>query len=63
MAKHYVGIDRGKGQTDINIDTSTTSKAIEVVIDDTKISSKSEIRACLEQIQARLAVETFPPVL
>jgi hypothetical protein len=63
MAKHYIGLDRGKGQSDIAIDTSTTSKAIELVIDDSKITSKSEVVALIDQIRARIAVESVPPVL
>lgn len=62
MAKHYIGIDLGKGPSTITISTSTTSKAIEVVIDDTKIKNKAQAVTLLELIEGRIATESFPPV-
>ncbi len=61
MAKHYIGIDRSKGQADIAISTSTTNKAVEVVIDDAKVTNKADVAALLDHLEARLAVESFPP--
>lgn len=62
MAKHYIGINPSEGQASIAIGTSTTNKAVEVVIDDSKVTSKAVIAGLLDQLEARLAVESFPPV-
>lgn len=61
MAKHYIGIDAGKGPKDIVIGTSTTGLGIEVVIDDTKIDSKAQAYGLLEHIKGRLVVGEWTP--
>jgi len=48
MAEKFYGIDRG--ETDVTIDTSTTSKDIEVVVDDTNAPSKLDIAIALKEI-------------
>jgi len=45
MAYTYIGIDPSKGAEDITVDSSTTSKAIELCVDTEKITSRAEITA------------------
>ena len=62
MAKHYIGIDAGKGPKDIVISTSTTGLGIEVVIDDAKIDSKAQAYGLLEHIKGRIVVGEWTPL-
>lgn len=61
MAYVYIGIDPSKGKADITISGSTTSKALEVCVDTAKLVGKSQVRALLDHIEGRLAVESWPP--
>lgn len=55
MAKVYIGVNRGEGMSGVKTGTSTTSADVEVVIDDTKISSRRGAYEAVEQILAFLA--------
>lgn len=55
MAKVYVGVNKGAGVSGVLTGTSTTSAAVELVIDDTKIGSRREAYEAAEQILAFLA--------
>lgn len=55
MAKVYVGVNKGAGVTGVATGTSTTSAAVELVIDNTKIGSRRDAYEAAEQILAFLA--------
>lgn len=55
MAKAYVGVNNGSGVSGVLTGTSTTSAAVEIVIDDTKIMSRREAYVAIDQIKAFLA--------
>lgn len=62
MAKYYIGIDASKGGADIAIATSSTSKGIELVIDDAKVTKKAQAGALLDHLAGRLAAGEWPPL-
>lgn len=62
MAKHYIGIDASKGPQDIVIATSSTDLAIEIVINDTKVTSKAQAYALLEHLKGRVVVGEWTPL-
>ncbi|MBK9075531.1 MAG: hypothetical protein IPL77_11245 [Flavobacteriales bacterium] len=59
MAKHYIGIDPGKGPSSIVRSSSTTGLGIEVVIDDTKVKNKAEASTLLEHLEGRIDVKGY----
>jgi hypothetical protein len=61
MAKHYIGIDAGKGPKDIVIGTSSTDLGIEIVINDAKVTSKAQAYALLEHLKGRIVVGEWKP--
>lgn len=61
MAKHYIGIDAGTGSKDIVISTSTTGLAVELVIDDTKVTGKAQAAGLLEHIEGKINAGEWPP--
>lgn len=60
MATIYVGIDMSKGPSEISIGTSTGSKAVEVVIDDAKVSSKTDVYTALEVLAGKIKAGNWP---
>lgn len=59
MAKHYVGINPGKGPSYIVRSSSTTGLGIEVVIDDSKVKNKAEASALLQHLEGRIDVKGY----
>jgi histidinol dehydrogenase len=60
MATIYVGIDMSKGPSEITIGTSTGSKAVEVVIDDTKVTGKVAVYEALEKLAGKIKAGNWP---
>lgn len=61
MAKHYIGIDASKGGADIVIATSSTDKAVEIVINDANVTSKAQVYGLLEHLAGRIAAGEWTP--
>lgn len=58
MAEVFYGMSRGDQEHDVSVGASTPSEAVEVVIDDAKISTKSEILDLLDMIRNRILKDT-----
>jgi hypothetical protein len=60
MAYTYVGIDPSKGEKDISIDSSTTSKAVEISVDSAKVT-KAQALALVRHLVGKIETGTWPP--
>lgn len=61
MGTRYYGGEQGEQKEDISVDTSTTSKPMELVIDDASGLTKEDVVKFLTECQARvLEDDGFP---
>jgi hypothetical protein len=61
MATQYFGKNRGAARTSITTGTSTTSKSLEVTVDDTAGWTKAELAVALQEITDYLMDQRTTP--
>lgn len=61
MAKRYYGSNRGEATTSISEGSSTTSKAVEVVVDLASNLTQDDVLVKLEEIRNYILKGIWPP--
>ena len=62
MAKYYFGMTRGNGIQGCSVNTSTTGKEIEIVMDNTYLTSKNELLVNLDVLENFILQCGWPPL-
>jgi hypothetical protein len=60
MASRYIGVALGGALKDVTDSGSTTSSAIELVVDMTAVPKRQDVILALEQIEAYLLQNEYP---
>jgi hypothetical protein len=61
MASHYFAIELGEGPADVERDTSTLTKTVEVAVNLADNATRSEVLVALQHIAANIATGAWPP--
>lgn len=59
---YYYGINKGDGEFAAAVSSSTTSKDIEIVINQTNVTDKQALKAALENLINVVVKTNYPPV-
>ena len=60
MATVYYGVDRGGHEEDVVIQTSTTGKNVELVVNEGVVLSRQELADALQAIRNQIIKQNFP---
>lgn len=61
MATFYIGIDLGESLSDVTADSSTTSKDVEVVVDDAVFTRPGQLFDALQVVKEFVEQNAYPP--
>lgn len=60
MATVYYGVDRGGHDEDVVINTSTTGKNVELVVNEGVVLSRQELADALQAIRNQIIKQNYP---
>lgn len=60
MATVYYGVNRGGHDEDVVVDTSTTSKSVELVVNEGVVLSRVELLEALQAIENAIIKQNYP---
>jgi hypothetical protein len=60
MATVYYGVDRGGHEEDVVINTSTTGKNVELVVNEGVVLSRQELADALQAIRNQIIKQNYP---
>lgn len=60
MATVYYGVDRGGHEDDVVIQTSTTGKNVELVVNEGVVLSRQELADALQAIRNQIIKQNYP---
>jgi hypothetical protein len=62
MANYFFGVNKGQGDFDVTVASSTQSKDVELNILSTNITDKASVLLALEHITNQVIRSGFPPL-
>ena len=58
---YYYGLNKGDNEYEAAVDTSTTSKDVEIVVNATNVTDRTTLLITLEALQNFILRSNFPP--